>query len=75
MHIHYYFNLQMASMFNILSCFSETSRTGKFVCDGDVCVLRKHESGRGNGSMNLKKSQKKQGSLKVPYFSTGHTKG
>ncbi|KAJ0601477.1 hypothetical protein HanRHA438_Chr03g0129531 [Helianthus annuus] len=51
----------MASMLNFWNCFSETSPTGKFVCDGDVCVLRKDRSAGACGS------KKKQGSFRIPF--------
>ncbi|KAL4580112.1 hypothetical protein LXL04_016292 [Taraxacum kok-saghyz] len=40
----------MASLLDYLNCFSETSPTGKLVCDGDVCVLSKSRSVGGGGS-------------------------
>ncbi|CAH1444397.1 unnamed protein product [Lactuca virosa] len=61
------YSLQMASLLDFFNCFSETSPSGKFVCDGDVCVLRKDRSVGSGASVKLKKNQKQQRSLRIPF--------
>ncbi|CAK9163933.1 unnamed protein product [Ilex paraguariensis] len=47
----------MALFSNIFSCFSESSGTSKYICNGDVCVLRDQKAAR---SMKLKSNPKQR---------------
>ncbi|KAL6284004.1 hypothetical protein ACE6H2_014933 [Prunus campanulata] len=48
----------MALLSNILSCFSEASsqtQSKRYICDGDVCVLRNQKQLRGTKSTKNKR--------------------
>ncbi|KAK4341858.1 hypothetical protein RND71_037674 [Anisodus tanguticus] len=49
------------ALFNFWGCFSESSESNRFVCNGDVCVLRDH-----NKNINKKKNKQKL-SLRIPF--------
>lgn len=50
----------LMALFNFWGCFSESSESSRFVCNGDVCVLRDH-----NKVIDQKK--KKKISLRFPF--------
>uniref|UniRef100_M1CP46 Uncharacterized protein n=1 Tax=Solanum tuberosum TaxID=4113 RepID=M1CP46_SOLTU len=54
------------ALFNFCSCFSESpdSESSKFVCNGDVCVLRDPKS---STDINFKKKNKQKRSFRIQF--------
>ncbi|KAK4727307.1 hypothetical protein R3W88_032224 [Solanum pinnatisectum] len=54
------------ALFNFCSCFSESSdsESSRFVCNGDVCVLRDPKS---STDINIKKKNKQKRSFRIQF--------
>ncbi|KAG5570267.1 hypothetical protein H5410_060033 [Solanum commersonii] len=50
------------ALFNFCSCFSESSdsKSSRFVCNGDICVLR-------DPNINFKKKNKQKRSFRIQF--------